>query len=122
MARLNISPVMVILLLGSVAITILPGLAVPASSPAPAQQHLLECANKLGDCGKQVYFAVFVNGTTVTKDCCTRLLSVGKQCHHDLIVYATQRPTFKGNVSEILDKSEQVWNGCIHSTPASLFH
>ncbi|KAH7512532.1 hypothetical protein FEM48_Zijuj12G0100500 [Ziziphus jujuba var. spinosa] len=122
MARLSISPVTMILFLGSVAVTILPVLAVPAPSPAPAQKHLLECADKFGDCGKLVYLAIFVNGTIVSKDCCTRLLSVGKQCHHDLIVYATQRPTFKGNVSEILDKSEQVWNGCANSTPASLFH
>lgn len=113
------SPVMVILFLGSIAVTILPGLAIPAPAPAPTSYTFLQdCAAKLGDCGYEVYLGVFNNGT-VTDKCCIALVATGKECHDGLVDHILTSAGFKGNATEILERSEQVWNGC--SVPPASF-
>ena len=68
MARMmNISPLMVVLFLGSIALAVMiqPGLAIRVPVPAPAPvsyEFLKECANKLEPCGYEIYLAVFKNG------------------------------------------------------------
>ena len=114
---MNISPLMVVLFLGSIALAIMiqPGLAIRVPVPAPAPvsyEFLKECANKLEPCGYEIYLAVFKNGK-VSDKCCGKLVSTGKVCHDDLVQHLIAQPSFKGNVAEVLAKSEQVWNGCV---------
>ncbi|KAF3457015.1 hypothetical protein FNV43_RR01672 [Rhamnella rubrinervis] len=117
MARLmNISPLMVFLFLGSIALAVMiqPGRAirVPAPAPAPVSYDFLkECASKLEPCGYKIYLAVFGNGT-VSDECCGKLVRTGKVCHDDLVKHLIADPSFKGNAAQVLAKSEQVWNGC----------
>ena len=117
---LNMSPLMVILFLGSVAVTILPGNAIPAPAPAPESfKYLQDCAAKLGPCGYEVYLGVFESGS-VTKNCCTTLVSTGKLCHVDLVKHLLiSQSKYKGHESEILAKSERVWEACVSVSPAS---
>ncbi|KAF3457018.1 hypothetical protein FNV43_RR01675 [Rhamnella rubrinervis] len=115
MARLiNISPLMVFMFLGSIALAVMiqPGRAIRVSAPAPAPvsyDFLKECANKLEPCGYKIYLAVFGNGK-VSDECCGKLVRTGKVCHDDLVKHLIADPSFKGNAAQVLAKSEQVWN------------
>ncbi|KAF3457013.1 hypothetical protein FNV43_RR01670 [Rhamnella rubrinervis] len=112
MARLmNISPLMVFLFLGSIALAVMiqPGRAigVPAPAPAPVSYDFLkECASKLEPCGYKIYLAVFGNGK-LSDECCGKLVRTGKVCHDDLVKHLIADPSFKGNAAQVLAKSEQ---------------
>ncbi|KAF3442107.1 hypothetical protein FNV43_RR16023 [Rhamnella rubrinervis] len=115
------SPLMVILILGSNTVTILPGHAIPTPAPAPTSYKFLQdCAAKLGDCGYEIYSGVFSNGT-VTNKCCTALVLTGEECHDDLVEHILTDTDFKGNATEILERSQQVWNGCVPSVAPAAF-
>lgn len=51
-------------------------------------------------------------GGEVTDDCCATFVSAGKLCHDELVQYVETRPSFQGNVTEVLKRSDQVWNDC----------
>ncbi|KAK9750302.1 hypothetical protein RND81_02G185800 [Saponaria officinalis] len=75
---------------------------------------LLKCENGLGvKCGDGIYQNVFEIGNEVSKECCDRLLSVGKDCH-DLLTEITivyKRFTMK-EAREIWHKNDKVWEQC----------
>ncbi|KAK9726210.1 hypothetical protein RND81_05G198200 [Saponaria officinalis] len=77
-------------------------------------QHLQNCENGLGTkCGHLIYKNVFESKTEVSKDCCSRLLTVGKDCH-DLLTEVTivyKRLTEK-HAKEIWLKNDKVWEQC----------
>ncbi|KAG5039987.1 hypothetical protein AAZX31_05G073600 [Glycine max] len=85
------------------------------SKPLSAyEKYLSDCASKLKPhCGEQIFFSVFVGNQTVTNRCCLSLLNdMGKACHTDVTKYAVTLPLFKQNLTQILKRSEKVWNDC----------
>ncbi|KAH7542059.1 hypothetical protein FEM48_Zijuj02G0033200 [Ziziphus jujuba var. spinosa] len=104
------------------------GLALnPAPSPSD-YKFLVDCANTLSDCGKELYLAIFQGGG-VSFYCCDRLvMEAGKLCNDDLVQYVVTKPSFKGNVTQVLERSDRLWNLCeeivqanvLASNPSSL--
>ncbi|KAK9726219.1 hypothetical protein RND81_05G199100 [Saponaria officinalis] len=84
-------------------------------APSPrGSSELQNCENGLGTkCGHLIYKNVFESKTEVSKDCCSRLLTVGKDCH-DLLTEVTivyKRLTEK-HAKEIWLKNDKVWEQC----------
>ena len=115
---------MMLLLTACVALLVTPGLAFegPAISsedlpPEPSPQyreHLHQCALKVTEkCGNEIFYSTFFNNVTMTKGCCIELTEMGKRCHDDLVNFLLQAPVLKNNVSEILPRSEHIWNRCV---------
>ncbi|KAH1076730.1 hypothetical protein GLYMA_19G071200v4 [Glycine max] len=87
------------------------------STPKPLsayEKYHSDCASKLKPhCGEQIFFGVFVGNQTVTNRCCLSLLNDrGKACHTDVTKFVVSLPTFKQNQTQILKRSEKVWNDC----------
>ena len=87
------------------------------STPKPLsayEKYLSDCASKFKPrCGEQIFFGVFVGNQTVTNRCCLSLLNDrGKACHTDVTKFVVSLPTFKQNQTQILKRSEKVWNDC----------
>ncbi|KAL9232080.1 hypothetical protein vseg_007226 [Gypsophila vaccaria] len=87
----------------------------PATAPETASSdEMQKCANRLGaSCGDSLYQYVFRTGVHVSKECCSRLLTIGKDCH-DLLTEVTivyQRLPEK-RAKEIHRKNDIVWELC----------
>ncbi|KAK9733166.1 hypothetical protein RND81_04G048200 [Saponaria officinalis] len=68
-----------------------PSIAVEiATAPSPFSfDELQKCESGLGaTCGVSIYQYIFEDGVNVSKECCYRLLTVGKDCH-DLLTQVT---------------------------------
>ncbi|KAK9726215.1 hypothetical protein RND81_05G198700 [Saponaria officinalis] len=84
-------------------------------APSPrGSSELQHCENGLGTkCGHLIYKNVFESKIDVSKDCCSRLLTVGKDCH-DLLTEVTivyKRLTEK-QAKEIWHKNDKMWEQC----------
>ncbi|KAK9733170.1 hypothetical protein RND81_04G048600 [Saponaria officinalis] len=76
--------------------------------------ELQKCAVGLGGhCGDSLYKYVFENGVQVSEKCCSRLLTVGKDCHNLLakVIIIYNRFSDK-EVKKIHRKRDQVWENC----------
>ncbi|KAK9726150.1 hypothetical protein RND81_05G193300 [Saponaria officinalis] len=86
-----------------------------APAPSPSEDFQVQkCARGLGEtCGDSLFHYVFGAGKHVSKDCCTRLLNVGKECH-DLLTTVTIRLEHfpEEEATEIRQKNDKVWGLC----------
>lgn len=107
------SPIlMVTLLLGSIAVMILPGNAVP--EPALARPDSLgdNCARLFESCTGVIYSALLRNGS-VNNKCCTILKFSGKRClAYMSLILCLQ--TYCG--INYMAETDRVWESCV-STP-----
>lgn len=79
------------------------------------EEYLNNCASKFkpAECGKQIYFGIFIGNPTINDYCCHSLVNeVGKSCHVDMASYAIQFPVFAKNKTEILGRCGKIWNDC----------
>ena len=87
-------------------------------APRPSstnEKYLSGCADKLKpNCSKQIFFSVFIGNQTVCKYCCHNLVKdVEKACHTAMTKYHIIKfPEFKQNQTQILNRSEKIWNDC----------
>ncbi|KAK9733146.1 hypothetical protein RND81_04G046900 [Saponaria officinalis] len=93
-----------------------PSLAIEiASAPSPSSfDELKKCENGLGTtCGVSMYQYIFGNGVKVSKECCSRLLTVGKDCH-DLLTQVTiiYKRLPEKQSKESHRKNGKVWELC----------
>lgn len=93
--------------------------------PPEPEPYLDDCATKLGEaCGEVIFASIFQQGEP-TLECCKKLVAVGKRCNDDLVKWILELPEFKPNATQILSRSEHVWNDCsafvwsISPTPSS---
>ncbi|XWS27261.1 hypothetical protein CRYUN_Cryun26dG0099600 [Craigia yunnanensis] len=80
------------------------------------------CAVILGDdCEDEIFDLIFRNDTLiltdkdvelVSKDCCGKLVNMGRHCHDQLINVISQTTEFSTNSSATLPRSSQVWDLC----------
>ncbi|KAK9755300.1 hypothetical protein RND81_01G016400 [Saponaria officinalis] len=92
----------------------------PTPSPGPSSDisHLIqECASKLSiSCGDAIFHYVFgaAIGETITKECCSQLIHMGRPCHGFLTVATLERLNDSAEREErILTKNNQVWELCV---------
>ncbi|KAJ7942849.1 Protein of unknown function (DUF784) [Quillaja saponaria] len=85
-----------------------------AQSPSDTS-FISRCSYQLDKtCALQVFGYIFQNLTSITSKCCRELVySLGWECHDDWVQYHITRPSFHGNASDALAKSEQVWDTCV---------
>ncbi|KAK9671775.1 hypothetical protein RND81_12G054400 [Saponaria officinalis] len=84
--------------------------------------ELLKCETALGvKCGDNIYQSVFEFGKEVSEECCTRLLTVGKDCH-DLLTEVTivYKRLPRKDAKEIRNKNDKVWDQCKNSGTAQI--
>ena len=77
-------------------------------------KHLVQCAKKFNiECGQKIYFAIYFGNTTLSYECCDKLVNeLGKPCHEDLIRFFLKSQTFKYSASQIVARAQQTWNNC----------
>ncbi|KAK9671861.1 hypothetical protein RND81_12G059400 [Saponaria officinalis] len=83
--------------------------------------ELQKCENGLGaTCGNTIYQHVFERGNEVSKECCSRLITVGKDCH-DLLTEVTivYKRTPEKKAKEIWHKNDKAWEDCKQSAAPS---
>ncbi|RDX76338.1 hypothetical protein CR513_43679, partial [Mucuna pruriens] len=80
------------------------------------EEYLNNCAARLyPNCGDEMFSAIFFGNQTVTYDCCFQLVNdVGKLCHDDMVKYILKLPEYGPNQTEILHRSEIIWNDCLY--------
>ncbi|KAK9715820.1 hypothetical protein RND81_06G191700 [Saponaria officinalis] len=87
--------------------------SVPAPSPSE-DYRVQQCATGIGEtCGNSIFHYVFGAGKHVSKECCTRLVNVGEDCH-DLLTNVTIRlEQFpEHQAKEIKFKNDKAWELC----------
>ena len=82
---------------------------------APASEDAVrDCATKIGDdCGDIVLTYALMHKTSVSKECCSKLIQSGRTCHSILIEpivesakqFAKRRP-------QIVERQNEVWMKC----------
>jgi hypothetical protein len=80
------------------------------------ENYLDNCESKVKsvECGEQIFFSVLIGNQIVSDYCCQSLVDdIGKSCHFTMIRYAIKLPGFKKKKTEILKRSEKVWNDCL---------
>ena len=74
-----------------------------------------ECATKIGDdCGDMVLTYVLMSQkTSVTKECCTKLIQSGRTCHNILIepILDTAKQ-FAMRKPQMMERQNEVWIKC----------
>jgi hypothetical protein len=87
-----------------------------ANLTVPELKYLQECANNVGEqCGTQFYNKLFThNKTTISRDCCYKILQTGYSCHTKMAVFILQHsPDFKNaNMIYYLTKSDHIFQKC----------
>lgn len=80
-------------------------------TPEPSYKFLNQCAKKMNDvCGREIFVGMFYD-EPLTKPCCTRLITMGRECHDALVkklLQIAQEPI----VSTAFHKSGRIWNVC----------
>lgn len=80
------------------------------------QNYLHNCAANVGEqCGKQFYSKLFThNKTTITRDCCYKILQTGYSCHNKMTVFILESdPKFKNvDRTDYLTKSDHIFQKC----------
>uniref|UniRef100_A0A7C9CR96 Prolamin-like domain-containing protein n=1 Tax=Opuntia streptacantha TaxID=393608 RepID=A0A7C9CR96_OPUST len=80
---------------------------------APSPNPITRCGSRLtDDCPDEVFNFVFYEGTTVSRDCCTQLVKMGKECHDLLTILTVYGEHFEQDVIEILKRGNVVWRRC----------
>ncbi|KAK9715821.1 hypothetical protein RND81_06G191800 [Saponaria officinalis] len=84
-------------------------------TPSPSEDYRIQqCANGIGEtCGNSIFHYVFGAEKHVSKECCTRLVNAGEDCH-DLLTNVTIRlEQFpEQQAKEIKLKNDKVWDLC----------
>ncbi|KAL5063179.1 hypothetical protein RYX36_024916 [Vicia faba] len=80
------------------------------------QRYLSECASTVGEhCGTQFYNKLFShNKTSITRDCCYKILQTGYSCHIQMTVFILETNLDLKNVDRIpyLTKSDNMFQKC----------
>jgi len=80
------------------------------------QQYLRDCAVNMGkQCGTQFFNKLFTNDkTTITRDCCYKILQVGYSCHIKMTVFILENDLVLKNVdrNDYLTKSDHIFQKC----------
>lgn len=95
----------------------------PSSSPSPStctctctqnEDIFQECGDKAGPvCGNAIFLYVFADAKIVTKECCAKLLFMGRRCHNLLTDATIKSKDFDEKlVSQIWSKNGEVWDRC----------
>ena len=73
-----------------------------------------ECATKIGnECGDTVLIYAVMHKTSVSKECCTKLIQSGRACHNmliDAVVEAGKQ--FTQRKPQIMERQNEVWMKC----------
>ncbi|CAK8561636.1 unnamed protein product [Lathyrus sativus] len=84
------------------------------------QRFLSECANTVGEyCGNQLYNKLFThNKTSITRDCCYKILQTGYSCHIKMSVFILEsNPDLKhADRVPYLTKSDGLFQKCDRAT------
>ncbi|XP_058744520.1 uncharacterized protein LOC131637064 [Vicia villosa] len=87
-----------------------------ASLTIREQKYLSECASTIGEyCGTQFYNKVFShNKTSITRDCCYKILQTGYSCHIRMTVFILETNPDLKNVDRIpyITASDSVFQKC----------
>lgn len=80
------------------------------------QRYLSDCANTVGEyCGSQFYNKLFThNKTSITRDCCYKILQTGYSCHIKMTVFILESNPDLKNVDRIpyLTTSDNIFQKC----------
>jgi len=80
------------------------------------QNYLHDCAENVGEqCGTQFYNKLFThNKTTITRDCCYKILQTGYSCHNKMTIFILESdPKFKNaDQNDYLTKSDHIFQKC----------
>ncbi|KAK9733143.1 hypothetical protein RND81_04G046600 [Saponaria officinalis] len=86
-----------------------------ATAPSPSSpDELQKCESGLGaTCGVSIYQYIFEDRVNISKECCNRLLTVGKDCH-DLLTQVTivYKRLPEKQAKESHRKNNKVWELC----------
>ena len=82
--------------------------------PSPGYYNFLDqCVKGITpECSKEIFEGMFEDVETLTEPCCSMLLSMGKECHTELVKTLLELPKLKHVASKALIKSEELWNAC----------
>jgi hypothetical protein len=87
------------------------------NAPSPSlteSQQVQICARGLElTCGDSIFHYVFGGGVRVSKECCSQLLNIGKECHDFLTNVTIKNEHFGEEVAkEIRRKNDKVYELC----------
>jgi len=105
MARL----VFFLILVASICITTI------AATPAAEKDCLHQCANHIGECGKQIFNKLFTsNKIVISTDCCYKLFQTGSYCHTKmtLFILQTHKKYKKEEWLQFLFKGDEIFHKC----------
>ncbi|CAJ1960309.1 unnamed protein product [Sphenostylis stenocarpa] len=91
----------------------------PISPMTSFEKLLTDCILKLHPPCDNLYMfgTIFFYNETISKDCCSNIREMGKQCHDTLTTYILNLPKSKAKKTLILQRSKQVWKECNHPLP-----
>ena len=82
-------------------------------TPAPDPATVQECANKIGDaCGDTMLMYIFIEKTSVSKECCTKLIDNGRDCHNALTESLVATKRFTNKTPKVMENHEELWSLC----------
>jgi len=74
---------------------------------------LRECEQKMGDaCGDMLLMHIFVQKTSVSKECCSKLINSGRNCHNILTESILRAKQFEHRRPKIMENHNEVWLKC----------
>ncbi|KAF7130379.1 hypothetical protein RHSIM_Rhsim10G0080100 [Rhododendron simsii] len=85
----------------------------------PTAQEILSdayyetCKSKVGrDCGVMIVSEMFFQNATTDAPCCRKVLTMGKNCHANMLGKILQQSPFKENKGLALDRSRAILARC----------
>ena len=79
----------------------------------PDPSVVQECANRIGDeCGDKMLMYIFIQKTSVSVECCGKLLSYGRDCHNTLTESLLATNRFNNKQPQIMERHNELWTKC----------
>ncbi|GFP86646.1 hypothetical protein PHJA_000808400 [Phtheirospermum japonicum] len=92
--------------------------------PYPGFYALVDkCLRKLsGNCGLDIFTAIFGDDKAVSDDCCVNLVAMGRRCHRKIMKATMLLPEFeRREKTEIKNKDAEIWSHCVLVSQKSKF-
>ena len=83
--------------------------------PSPGYYHFLDqCAQSMTpECSKEIFASMYdQDDFIISMPCCSRLVSMGKECHDGMVKALLMFPQLRPVASTVWTKSQQIWSIC----------